>query len=259
MANLAQPVSLRAPRRRRGGAARLRSPSVIDEHTGRDELAALLRAAAHHGLHEGIDNHASLAIGGGRFLLNRFGPHWSEARSADLLVVDADGKVEGEGEAETTAFWLHSRVHRARPDATCVIHTHMPYATALCCTEGGLDTQLHQNTMRFHGRIAWLPEYGGRLVGADEGDACAEAVADGVRVVLLASHGVLVVGESIERVWYDLYFLERAAMVQVLAQSTGQPLRRVDDTIAAMTAKQFDEERMAHSPLLFAAERRRVG
>ena len=212
-----------------------------------------------HGYHEGIDNHFSLAVPGqpGRFLLNPFGPHWSELRASDLLVVDEAGNVIGEGEAETTAFFIHSRLHRARPDAACVLHTHMPYATALALTDGGFDTQLSQNSARYHGRYALLPTYGGLALDAEEGDRLAASVAQGVRVVLLANHGVLVVGESLAHAWYDMYFFERAAMAQVIAQSTGQPLRRLSDDLATSTAKQLEEER-EEAPKLFSAMRRLV-
>ena len=230
------------------------------ERAARLDLVTILRAAVLHGFHEGIDNHISLAVPGSddRFLLNPYGPHWSELRASDLLVVDGAGRVEGPGEAELTAFWLHSRLHRARPDAACVIHTHMPYATALALTTDGLDTRLSQNAVRYHGRLAFHEEYSGRIVDEGEGDRLAKAVSDGVRVVLLANHGVLVVGESAAAAWYDLYFLERACLHQVLAASTGQILRRMPEDVAELAAEQFEEERTNHSPLLFAAERRRL-
>src|SRR3546814_7830808 len=42
----------------------------------------------------------------------------SEIRASDLLVLDKSGKVlEGEGEAEATAFYIHSRIHHANPRA----------------------------------------------------------------------------------------------------------------------------------------------
>jgi ribulose-5-phosphate 4-epimerase/fuculose-1-phosphate aldolase len=232
---------------------------VDADRLARIDLAAAFRVAVLHGYHEGIDNHFSLALPGrgDRFLLNPFGPHWSELRASDLLEVDTDGTVMGDGEAETTAFWLHSRLHRARPDARCMLHTHMPYATALALTEGGLDTRLSQNSARYHGRYVLHPGYGGRIVDGAEADRLAEAVADGVRVVLLANHGVLVIAETVAHAWYDLYFLERAAMVQVLAGQSGQPRRQMADDVAALTAKQFDEER-EEAPRLWAAMKRRL-
>ena len=79
---------------------------------------------------------------------------------------------------------------------------------------------MSQNSVRFHGRYALMPEYGGLGNDAVEGDRLAEAVADGVRVVLLANW-VLVIGESLAHAWEDLYFFERACMVQVLRSRPG--------------------------------------
>lgn len=232
------------------------------ESEARVELAALFRACALHDFHEGIDNHCSLAIPGrpGRFLLNPYGPHWSELRAADLLEVTTDGTVVGDTAAgyETTAFSLHAAVHAARPDANCVVHTHMPYATALALTEDGFDTRLSQNAAKFHGgRYAFYRDYGARFLTPDECAPIVELASSGVRVVLLANHGVLVIGETVARAWWDLYFFERAAMVQVLAASTGQRLRPMPDDVAHRAAEQFEEER-DDAPLTWAAVRRRL-
>ena len=118
--------------------------------TAKRQLAAAFRAAAHHGFNEGIDNHFSLAVPGhdDLFLLNRYGPHWSEITEHDILTIDFDGRVvDGDGEWETSAFLIHRGCHRARPSARAVFHTHMPYATALSMTVGGFDTKLSQNAL----------------------------------------------------------------------------------------------------------------
>jgi len=61
---------------------------------------------------------------GKRFLLNRYGLQLSEVTASNLLALDADGNVlEGEGEFEKTAFYIHSRIHLANPRAACVLHT----------------------------------------------------------------------------------------------------------------------------------------
>src|SRR2546428_3747538 len=99
------------------------------------DLAAAFRLAVRLDLHEGVCNHFSFMLADGkRFFLNRYGLHWSEVTASNLLTLDAEGKVlegEGEGEFEKTAFYIHSRIHLAHPRAACVLHTHMPYATAL--------------------------------------------------------------------------------------------------------------------------------
>lgn len=223
------------------------------------ELAAAFRAAAFHGFNEGIDNHFSLAVPGHDdvFLLNRYGPHWSEITADDILTIDFDGNVvEGEGEWETSAFMIHRGCHQARPSARAVFHTHMPYATALSLTVGGFDSKLSQTAMLFHGRVSHLA-YGGLVDAADEGCRFGDVIGDEITVVMLENHGVMVIGVDVADAWQKLYFFERACQVQVLAQSTGQPLIRVSDAIAEHTAAQWLKE-APKAATQFAAVRRIV-
>ena len=76
--------------------------------------------------------------------------------------------------------------------------------------------------------------------------------------MIMENHGVLVIGRDVADAWHKLYFLERAAEQQVLAQSTGQNLIRVSDDIATLTAKQWAKENSQHSTHLFDAVKRRL-
>ena len=208
----------------------------------RVDLAAAFRLAAYFDLHEGIDNHFTVALDerGERYLLNPFGLHWSELKASDLIEVDAEGRVlAGEGEAEESAVCIHGPIHRRHPQGRCVLHTHMPYATALTCLEQGRLEPVHQNALRFYGDVAYDPEYNGLAEDAAEGDRIAGALGD-KRVLFLGNHGVLVVGPSIAQAFDDLYYLEQACRVQVLAMSTGRPLKRITDNVAANTKAEFD-------------------
>jgi ribulose-5-phosphate 4-epimerase/fuculose-1-phosphate aldolase len=117
------------------------------ERAARVDLAAAFRLAVRMDLHEGVCNHFSVMLADGkRFLLNRYGLHWSEVSASNLLCLDGQGRVlAGEGEYEKTAFYIHSRIHLGNPHAACVLHTHMPYATALTLLEGGRLEMVEQN------------------------------------------------------------------------------------------------------------------
>ena len=110
--------------------------------------------------------------------------------------------------------------------------------------------------MRFHGRLAIDAAYNGLALDAREGERIAHAM-QGADVVFLGNHGVVVCGERIAWAYDDLYYLERACMHQVLAQSTGRPLQPVQPELAARVAAQTAGERM-QSELFFSALRRLV-
>ena len=233
---------------------------TLEYTTLRADLALALRAAAHHGLSEGVCNHFSVAVPGSagqgeRFLLNPRGLHWSEVQADDIVLVDADGRVlQGRHPVEPTALFIHAAVHRIARKAV-VLHTHMPYATALTLTAARtLGTTLSQTAMRFHGRVAVDAHYNGLALNMAEGERIAHAM-DGADVVFLGNHGVIVCGERIDYAYDDLYYLERACQVEVLARSTGLLLKPADPALAVQVAAQSNGERLQFE-LFFQALRR---
>lgn len=224
-----------------------------------DDLAVALRAAARHGLAEGVCNHFSIELpdASGRFLLNPRGLMWSEVRGEDIVLIDEQGqRLAGRHPVEPTAMFIHAAIHRICRKA-CVLHTHMPYATALTLTtDRQLDTTLSQNAMRFHGRMATDAQYNGLALDISEGERIAGVMRD-ADIGFLGNHGVVVCGDRIDHAYDDLYYLERACMHQVLAQSTGRPLAPVDSALAQRVCEQSLSERL-QSELFFEALRRTV-
>lgn len=210
------------------------------EWQARVDLAAAHRLAVHYGYHEGIDNHFTVLVPGhiDRFLLAPFGLHWSEIRARDFLVVDFAGNVlSGDGPVEDTAFHIHAPIHAARPDVACVMHTHMPYATALSLLEAPELLMASQNAIGFAGLVACC-DYSGFALDSGEGRRMAAALGDKA-VLLLRNHGVAVTGASIADAFNTLYFFERAAMTQILAQSSGEKLRLVPEPTLSLTVEQY--------------------
>jgi ribulose-5-phosphate 4-epimerase/fuculose-1-phosphate aldolase len=223
----------------------------------RRDLALALRAAALHGLGEGVCNHFSVMLPDrpDYFLLNPRGLMWSEVKADDIVLVDIEGtKLAGRHEVESTAMFIHAAIHRIA-GKVCVLHTHMPYSTALTLTQDrALDTTLSQNAMRFHGRIAIDPHYNGLALDASEGERIAVAM-QGADIAFLGNHGVVVCGERVDYAYDDLYYLERACMAEVLARSTGRLLEPTPVELAQRVADQMRSERL-QSELFFAALRR---
>ena len=231
----------------------------VTEARLRTELAAAYRIAALEGLDDGLFNHFSCAVPGsaGHFLLKPFGPLFEEAAASGLIKIDLDGRiVEGSGHWEPTAFFIHSRIHRAVPRAACVMHTHMPYATALTALEDMRLLPINQSAMRFIHRTAYLPGYGGLVVDDAEAEQIVAALAD-KDILLMANHGIMVIGPSVAHCLYDLHYFEAAARDQWLARQVGAPLQMIDPAVIDHTAAQMLHERdYACGPHLAAMRRR---
>ncbi|MGH7320774.1 MAG: aldolase [Candidatus Rokuibacteriota bacterium] len=207
----------------------------------RIDLAAAFQLAARLDMNEGIDNHFTVRVPGtaDRFLINPKSLHWSEIRASDILMTDEHGAVvEGHHRPPRSGISIHIPIHQAHPRGTCVFHVHMPWSTALTAIQGGRLLMVHQNSARFHDDVAYDKHFNGLALDQEEGRRMARCM--GERTVLfLGNHGVIVATETIAEAFDALYFLERVCQVQVLAMSTGQPLRVLPDDVAIRTKKEY--------------------
>ncbi len=198
------------------------------------DLAAAHRLAVRDNLHEGTWNHLSLSVPGDaeRVLITPFISHWSQITATSLAIIGPDedlDRLQAENEHLWVGYRIHYPIHRARPDAACVLHAHPPFATALTMVEGGRLEMAEQNALEFHGTVAYSDEYdAGVPVGLDQGEAMAESLGD-ASVLMLRNHGVVVVGPTVGIAYTNLYLLERCCRVQWLAQNTGKPLAIIPD------------------------------
>jgi ribulose-5-phosphate 4-epimerase/fuculose-1-phosphate aldolase len=210
----------------------------------RIDLAASLRMTARLGLSEGICNHFSALVPGHPelFLVNPYGLSFEEITASSLLICDFDGNVVmGDGKPEATAFYIHARLHLQKPGAAAAFHTHMPNATALAMIEGEPLAWAGQTALKFYGRVAVDEHYNGLALDNQEGDRIAASMGQ-ADIVFLKNHGVMVTAPSIAKAWDDVYYLERAAEVQLKAMSSGRPLKIIDPEILVRTARQMSEE-----------------
>ena len=119
----------------------------------RVDLAAVFRMAAHYNWHESIANHFSLSVSedGKQFLMNPKWVHFENITASSLLLVDADNPetMKGANAPDPTAWIIHGHLHRAAPQARCILHVHSPYATAVATLADPEIKPIDQNTARF--------------------------------------------------------------------------------------------------------------
>ena len=198
------------------------------------DLVVAHRWAARWQWHEGVINHFTALVPGrrDRFFAIPYGIHWSEVEPADLLTVDLNGlALEGDGEIELTSLLIHAAMHRDLPQAQVILHTHQPNITALTCLEDQSVAICSQHATHFPGRIAYLNAYGLAIE-----DSIGELINDAIKdkdILMMANHGVIICGPAVSIAFDDLYALDRACQVQVLAQSTQRKLRIIPDSEAA--------------------------
>ena len=216
---------------------------TADQRRERVDLAAAFRWFARLDMHESVANHLSLALSqdGSKFLINPRGRHFARIRAGDLLLLDANdrGTLERPDAPDPTAWYLHARLHERLPGARCIMHLHSKYATALACLKDSTLYPIDMNTMRFFGRVAHDPDFCGMALSDSEGERVAKLMERGASVLLMANHGVLVVGPTVAQTFDEFYYFERAAQTLLTCYSTGKELNVVSDDVAALTEHQW--------------------
>lgn len=156
----------------------------------------------------------------GTYLTQRLGLGFDEICASNLLLVNEDLEVlQGNGMANP-ANRFHSWLYRARPDVQCIIHTHAVHTAALSMLEVPLEIS-HMDNCVLYDDVAFLPKWPGVPVGNEEGELIAQAIGD-KRALLLAHHGLLIAGPSIEEACMLAIAFERAARMQLLAAAAGK-------------------------------------
>lgn len=159
----------------------------------------------------------------------RFGLGFDEARESNMLLVDDNLNVlAGEG-MPNPANRFHLWIYRARPEIHAIVHTHAPHASALSMIAEELIVS-HMDTCVLYENCAYLPEWPGVPIGDQEGEIIATALG-GKQAVLLAHHGLLTAAKTIEEAAVLAFYLERAAMLQLIARAVG-PIKRVKPELA---------------------------
>ena len=132
---------------------------------------------------------------GERVLITPSGLPYAAMLPDDIVEIDLEGRRTGGSERKASSEWpFHAAIYKARPDATAIVHTHSPYATALSCARRDIPA--------FHYMIALGG--GADIRCADYATFGTQALADnavaaleGRRAVLLANHGVITIGQTL--------------------------------------------------------------
>jgi ribulose-5-phosphate 4-epimerase/fuculose-1-phosphate aldolase len=216
-------------------------PSELTEREVRVELAACYRLIARFGMDDLVFTHITARVPGrhDHFFINPYGLHFSEITASSLVKIDLDGNiVEDNGHPVNKAgFVIHSAVHSARRDVTCVLHTHTRAGVALSCLEEGL-LPLNQFSLQFHNRVAYH-DYEGIALDTDERQRLIADLGDR-RVMVLRNHGLLTAGRTVAEAFSLMYYFDQSCQVQMQIMASGGRMKLVPGQVAEKTAQQFE-------------------
>jgi 3-dehydro-4-phosphotetronate decarboxylase len=195
---------------------------MTNESALREEIVRLGRSLFERGLTPGSSGNLSARIDGG-WLMTPTNASLGALDAARLAKLDERGKLRG-GDPPTKEAFLHLAMYAERPAARAVVHLHSTYAVALSCrADVDPENVLPPLTPYAIMKIGALPLVPFHIPG-DE--ALAQAVqrrAGRHAAVLLANHGPVVAGTSLEAAAYAMEELEATAQLAFILD--GRPTR----------------------------------
>ena len=214
-----------------------------EEWTARVDLAACFRLIDLFGMADMMANHISMRVPSEEtFLINAYGLIYDEITASSLLKVDMDGNILSRPDfgsldygVNRAGFVIHSAVHRARPEVTCVIHTHSWASMAVSSLQCGL-LPLTQTAMRFM-KIGYHDYQGVVLDTAEQASLVKDLGKE--EALVLRNHGALVVGRSVGEAFNWTHRLELACRSQLAAMACNTPLVNVPTEIIQETWENY--------------------
>ena len=231
----------------------------------KERLALAFRIFATHGFMESVAGHITVRdpVDPSTFWVNPFGLHFALITADDLIRVSHDGNVIEGGRVRllnTAAFAIHSGIHAARPDVMCAAHAHSIHGRAFCVGDRNLD-MLTQDACIFYNDIVVYDTFEGVVLDQSEGKNIAACLGN-KKAALLANHGLLTCGDTIEATVFWFVSLDKTCHTQLLAEAavagTGKPIRKIGDAEAQATYKTVGSSQAGYFdglPLFQMAER----
>ncbi|MFP4274400.1 MAG: class II aldolase/adducin family protein [Paracoccaceae bacterium] len=173
------------------------------------------------GLNQGTSGNISVRVAGGMLITPSGVPYagmrpWMIRR----LPLDAPPPPAEDGLKPSSEWHFHQALLRARPDMRAVVHAHPAHATAVSALRRPIPA-CHYMVAAFGGNEVPLAEYA--LFGSAELSGNIVTAMAGRHGCLMASHGAVVLGETLERALWRMEELEGLARVYLLATASGSP------------------------------------
>jgi len=229
----------------------------------RVKLAAAYRMVDYYGWTEQIYGHLTARVPGpeNHFLINPWGLNYDEVTASNLVKIDVEGNVIGNGEhpVNFAGFIIHSAIHMTRSEQNHVVmHTHTRAGMAIAAIKEGL-LPISMFATAFHNRIGYH-DYEGASLYPDERERIVKSLGPH-KSMILRNHGLMAVGSTVPECFLRLYRLERACQVQLDAAAAGT-LDLISAEIADRSAFDLDSyqgmQPTAEGEIEFAALMRKL-
>lgn len=202
-------------------------PFVSDFLPLREEIVTIARRAYDSGLMAGTSGNLSrFEPDSGCMIITPSGLDYTVMTPEDVVVMALDGTVV-DGTRKPSSEWkMHAEIYRHLPETRAIVHTHSPSATAYAVLRKEIPCVLVEMLLFLKGSIevADYAAQGSAAVGTN----CLPILSR-KPACLLANHGVVTTGATLEQAYTNSVYVEDAANIVRLAMSTGCDIPAIID------------------------------
>ena len=192
---------------------------MSDETRLRDQIARVGVSLFDRGLTAGSSGNISVRLPDGGWLMTPTNVSLGNLDPARLAHFDASRRHLS-GDAPTKEAFLHFSMYSERSDAQAVVHLHSSHATAVSILRDVDPADVMPALTAYYimrvGRLPLVPYF---APGDPDLAQAVKALASQHHAVLLANHGPVVAGTSLETAQYAVEELEEAAKLFLLLQN----------------------------------------
>jgi len=169
------------------------------------------------------DGNLSVRLDDSRLLITPTSISKGRMRASDMVIVDMDGRRLSGRRSVSTELGMHLLIYRLRPDVNGIVHAHPPTATGFAASGYDLNRPLVCEVVVGLGSIP-LARYG--TPGTPELTDALEPLIPHHDAILMANHGVVTFGSSLESAYMKMETVEHFARIALVTHLLGneQPL-----------------------------------
>jgi L-fuculose-phosphate aldolase len=191
----------------------------LNLHKLKEEFCDIGRRIYNKGFAAGNDGNLSYRLGENEVLCTPTMVSKGFLKPSDLCTVDMEGKQLSGQRKRTSEVLLHLAIMKARPDIKSVVHCHPPHATAFAVAREPIPQCVLPEVEVFLGDVP-ITRY--ETPGGPEFAATVLPFVKKSNVIILANHGTVSFGESVERAYWWTEILDAYCRILMLARDLGK-------------------------------------
>lgn len=208
----------------------------------KESLLKTCRRLAEHGFVAATDGNVSARLPDGTILVTPSGRNKADLEIEELIIVGMDGRIVSGIGRPSTEFAMHSFIYGAKPDVRAVVHAHPPFATAFAAARIPLDSLVFPEVIVTLGIIP-LADYA--TPSTSEVVSSIAPLAKDYDAIMLANHGVVTCGGSLDDAYDKMEKVEHTARIAFIVRQLGgakELTREEIERLASVSEKNYGKK-----------------